>query len=66
MIPEEAVEVAAKDIFRVSAEFAYDEGSWEELAEESRQAFRDDARRILEAAAPYLVAAPLESKVERG
>jgi len=55
-IPDEAVEAAAKETYRVAAEFAYETDSWDDLSDEQREAFTDDARKILEAAAPYIAA----------
>jgi hypothetical protein len=55
VIPDEAVEAAAPLLYKVAADYAYDSDGWEAVAEEQRELWRADARRILEAAAPHLV-----------
>jgi len=58
-IPSEVVEAAAKEVFRVAAQFAYETGSWDALSEGQREVWIEDARRILAAAAPHLMAEAL-------
>ena len=53
-ISDEAVEAAAKEIYRVAADFAYEADTWDDLSDEQRQAWLEDARRILEAAVTHL------------
>jgi hypothetical protein len=55
-ISDEAVEAAARETYRVAAEFAYESDSWDDLSDGQREAFAEDARTILEAAAPYIAA----------
>jgi hypothetical protein len=57
VIPDEAVEAAAPLLYKVAADYAYDSDGWETVAEEQRELWRADARRILEAAAPHLTRA---------
>lgn len=64
MISDEAVEAAARETYRVAAEFAYESDSWDDLSDGQREAFAEDARKILEAAAPYMLAAAKAEALE--
>ena len=61
MIPAEAVEAAAKMMAMSSAE-AWSDEQWDNprVHDAYRQPWRDEARRILEAAAPHMMAEVLE------
>jgi hypothetical protein len=64
VIPDEAVEAAAKAIYATEAQPMYDEAKeqftgarpWEWLTERSWDVYRNKARQTLEAAAPHLLA----------
>ena len=56
MIPDEAVEAAARQLFDQDK----GEVSWGEVSDEIRNYYRYEARKILEAAAPHLMAAAWE------
>lgn len=65
VIPTETVEAAAKEIYRVAADLAYESDTWDDLSENQRQVWVDDAKRILEAAAPHMLAgAKAEALIE--
>jgi hypothetical protein len=72
VIPDEAVEAAAKAIYATEAQPIYDEYKeeftghkpWEWLLDKSRESYRDKARAALEAAAPHLLADCWDRAVE--
>ena len=53
-IPDKAVEAAARETYRVAAEFAYETDSWDDLSDGQREAFAEDAKKILEAASAHM------------
>jgi hypothetical protein len=74
VIPDEAVEAAAKAIYATEAQPMYDESKeeftgarpWEWLTERSWDVYRDKARLALEAAAPHMMAVAWEAGRQDG
>lgn len=62
-ISDEAVEVAAKALFEVSV---HAPDYWDDLDPVSRESWGEDAKKILEAAAPHMLAEVWEAGCRKG